>query len=92
MLIPLGEPECNGCIERFHETIDKELVYTLQEIKILKQLEEALQTYLYKYNNHRYHHYCELKDKPLKQQYMKPIDSIKYFASIMNKLSCAKSL
>ena len=92
LLIPLGEPECNGCIERFHETIDKELVYTLQEIKVLDQLEQALQTYLYKYNNHRYHHYCELKDKPLKQQYMKPVDSIKYFACIMNKLGCAKRL
>ena len=22
-LIPLGQPECNGCVERFHKTIDK---------------------------------------------------------------------
>ncbi len=40
-LIPLGQPECNGCVERFHKTIDKKCcLHNLNKQNQLMKLKE----------------------------------------------------
>ena len=77
--IPLGEPECDGCIERFHRTLDEELVKHLLRYSNILDMQKRFLKYLEYYNFKRYLHYNELKNLPKKKQYMKPIDALKFF-------------
>lgn len=76
---PLAEPQCDGCVERYHKTLDDEVVKFLQNIKELNEINDFIQNYVNYYIYGRYFHYCELKHLPKKQQYMKPINAIQYF-------------
>jgi len=78
---PLGEPQCDGCVERYHKTLDDEVVKFLQDLKELEDINNTIQDYVNYFINGRYFHYCELKHLPKKQQYMKPINAIQYFKS-----------
>jgi len=78
---PLAEPQADGCVERYHKTLDDEIVKFLKNIKNLSEINETIQTYVNYYIYGRYFHYCELKHLPKKKQYMKPINSIQYFKS-----------
>lgn len=82
--IPIGEPQADGCIERFHRTIDDELVNRLRKLTSLDAMNDALQKFVEYYNNNRYLHYCELKNLPKRKQYMIPIKSISFFNSYNN--------
>ena len=80
-LIPLMEPEANGCIERFHRSMDNEFIVKIKNYDNLDDIQEELERFSYYYNEQRYLHYGELNKIDPKNRYMKPIDSIKYFKS-----------
>ena len=79
--IPLSEPECDGCIERFHRTLDEELVKHLRKYSNILDMQRRSLKYLRYYNFNRYLHYNELKNLPKKKQYMKPVNALKFFNS-----------
>ena len=74
--IPLGQPECNGIIERYHLTIDKELHNLLIRAKTFCELKIVINEWNYYYNYKRYHVYMEMKDKRTIDRYYTPISSI----------------
>lgn len=74
--IPLGQPECNGIIERYHLTIDKELHNLLIRAKNFCELKIVINEWNYYYNYKRYHVYMEMKDKRTIDRYYTPISSI----------------
>ena len=78
-LIPLGVPECNGCIERFHLTIDKKCSTLLSQVENISQAREVIKKFSDEYNFDRFHYYSELEkiNIPYHERYMKPIDAIK---------------
>lgn len=76
---PLNEPECDGCVERYHKTLDDEVVKFLKNVTTLNEINQIIETYVNYFIHSRYFHYCELKHLPKKQQYMKPIYAINYF-------------
>lgn len=78
-LIPLGVPECNGCIERFHLTIDKKCSTLLSQVENISQAKEVIKKFSDEYNFDRFHYYSELEkiNIPYHERYMKPIDAIK---------------
>lgn len=77
--IPKRQPECNGCIERFHKTYDMELVHDLLFLRTTKEIEKRLQEYYDFYNHERYHFYVENKHLKIEERYMIPSDALKYF-------------
>lgn len=77
--IPLGEPEADGCVERYHKDMDDILVPKLVNMTDVKSIAECVKKFSHWATYHRYVHFNELKDLPTKQQYMKPIDAIKFF-------------
>ena len=77
--IELNQPEQDGCIERFHRTLDEELVYELIFLKEKWQIEKRFQEYLDFYNRHRYHYYVENKHLKTELKYMIPFEAIDYF-------------
>ena len=79
--IPLGQPECNGCIERYHLTIDKELHETLMKCYTVAEVKQAFVDYIDYFNNRRYHTYGELKNLPYHERIMIPKDSINVLMS-----------
>ena len=78
---PKSQPQCDGCVERFHRIYDDELVEFLKHAKTFEQIQALLRKFLYYYNFKRYHHYGELNFLPKKKQYMKPCDAIAFFNS-----------
>ena len=78
-LIPLMEPEANGCIERFHRSMDNEFIVKIKNYDNLDDIQEELERFSYYYNEKRYLHYGKLNKIDPKNRYAKPIDSIKYF-------------
>ena len=80
-LIPLMEPEANGCIERFHRSMDNEFIVKIKNYDNLDDIQEELERFSYYYNEKCYLHYGELNKIDPKNRYMKPIDSIKHFKS-----------
>ena len=78
-LIPLGVPECNGCIERFHLTIDKKCSTLLSQVENISQAKEVIKKFSDEYNFDRFHYYSELEkiNIPYHERYMKPIEAIK---------------
>lgn len=78
--IPLGQPQCNGCVERFHLTIDKELHHKLIMCKTLDDLQSVFTQYMHYYNYQRWHHYAELKKNPVVDRHLKPFEAIERFA------------
>ena len=78
-LIPLGVPECNGCIERFHLTIDKKCQTLLSYCETVEQVREVINKFSYEYNFNRYHYYSELEKREKKycKRYLIPINAIK---------------
>lgn len=76
---PLGEPEANGCVERYHRTLDHELVPKLQTLTNKQQMNECFKKYQHWYIYERYMYFGELTDKPRQDRYMKPIQAIEYF-------------
>lgn len=59
--IPLHEPQCNGCIERFHKTVDDEFLNRFSNEKDLLKLKEKFNHWINFYNQKRYHFYEVLK-------------------------------
>lgn len=59
--IPLGVPQCNGCIERYHKTIDDRAGTLLRKCRIIAEVKEVINRFFKFYNNKRYHYYSELK-------------------------------
>ena len=43
------QPECNGCIERFHRTLEEE-VFSLHHFKTLEEANEAIRKFVDNYN------------------------------------------
>ena len=79
--IHLMEPQSNGCIERFHRTMDQEFIVKLRNFDNLKDIQKELEKFSHYYNNERYLHYKELDSIDPKFKYMKIIDAIEYFRS-----------
>lgn len=79
--IPLGEPECNGVVERYHLKIDKEARSHLLKCKTKEEVAKVIKDYMHFHNNERYHYYYEFAHGEIKlpysQRFMKPIDAIK---------------
>ena len=44
------QPECNGCIERFHRTLEEE-VFALNHFKTLEEANEAIRRFVENYNH-----------------------------------------
>lgn len=44
------QPECNGCIERFHRTLEEE-VFSLNHFKTLEEANEAIRKFVENYNH-----------------------------------------
>ena len=78
-LIPLGVPQCNGCIERFHLTIDKKCSSLLSKVKTIDEAQEIIKEFSKEYNFNRYHYYSELETRNIKydKRYMIPSKAIK---------------
>ena len=78
-LIPLGVPQCNGCIERFHLTIDKKCSSLLSKVKTIDEAQEIIKKFSKEYNFNRYHYYSELETRNIKydKRYMIPSKAIK---------------
>ena len=74
--IPIGQPECNGVIERYHITIDKEPHNLLMRSRNFQELQIVVTEWNYYYNNKRYHVYMEMTDKKTIDRYYTPISSI----------------
>ena len=79
--IPPMQPECNGCIERFHRTMDQEFIVKLKDFDNLDDIQKELERFSYYYNNKRYLHYKELDKIDPKNKYMITVEAIKYFKS-----------
>jgi len=77
--IPLGEPEADGCVERYHRDMDDILVPKLVHLYDVKSISECVRKFSHWATFERYVHFNELKDLPVNKQYMKPIDAIKFF-------------
>ena len=75
----LGEPECNGCVERLHLTYDHELVEALKKARDFSDIKRIFKRFFYYYNYERYLHYNELKNLAYKKRFMKPIDALAFF-------------
>lgn len=68
-----GNPYDNACIESFHATIKKELIYR-RRFEIKKQGEKAITSYITRYNEKRKHSslgYCSPSNYERKSQNMK---------------------
>ena len=77
--IPLGEPECDGCVERFHKDMDEILVPKLVKMKDVESIAKCVKKYSYWAAYKKYVYFGELKELPVKDRYMKPIDAIEFF-------------
>lgn len=79
--ISLGEPQSNGCVERFHLKIDKEAHFRLRHCKTIQEVGQVISEYMIFHNNDRYHYYYEFSKPgnklPYANRFMKPIDAIK---------------
>ena len=71
-LIPLGQPECNGCVERFHKTIDKKCWSQFKQAKSIEEIKRIIFCFSYEYNFKRFHYYSELEHLPYAQRFLIP--------------------
>ena len=71
-LIPLGQPECNGCVERFHKTIDKKCWSQFKQAKLIDEIKRIIFCFSYEYNFKRFHYYSELEHLPYAQRFLIP--------------------
>ncbi len=55
--IPLGQPECNGVIERHHRILDEEIIRNMWKCETIEDFVNMLKAYEYYFNNERYHYY-----------------------------------
>ena len=55
--IPLGQPECNGVIERHHETLDKELIKQIGKFDSYETIAKKIANYMHFHNFERAHQY-----------------------------------
>lgn len=76
--IPIGQPECNGVIERQHLILDKEFLPLINSSDNLETLNIKAKDFVHKFNFERYHFYTFLMyDKnynSLVQKYFIPIN------------------
>ena len=75
-LIPLGQPQCNGCIERFHKTIDDCCLNEFRIAKSFEEIQKIVNKFMTYYNYQRFHHYSELNHLPNSQRYLIPKNAI----------------
>lgn len=61
--IPLGQPECNGVIERQHRILDEEFIKHNILIKNFKEYECRLKEYQNYFNTNRFHKYSFMNNK-----------------------------
>ena len=71
--IPLGQPECNGCVERYHFTVDKEIHELLMKCTTIEEVKKVFEWYIEYFNNRRYHTYGELTKLPYYDRIMIPM-------------------
>lgn len=76
-MIPLGEPESNGCVERFHLTIDKKCSSSFKRAKTIDEIKQIVFIFNHEYNFKRYHYYSELENLPYSQRFLIPANAIK---------------
>ncbi len=78
--IKLGHPQSNGCIERYHKTIDDECKWSLKLCQTFEDVYNVIKVFSIYYNYSRYHYYHELSQKRYdvryKDRFMIPIQSI----------------
>ncbi len=84
IFIPYQQPECNGCIERYHRTIDQELGKLLRKCISLDEIKLTFDKWINYYNNDRLLHYTELDEISKENKFMTPIKSILYFHNYNN--------
>ena len=75
-LIPLGQPQCNGCLERIHLTMDRVLRESFLKAKSKQEIQNIMTKFQNYYNNERVHYYSELEHLPYKQRYLTPKQAI----------------
>lgn len=74
--IPLNQPECDGCVERYHWTIDQELDPKFVNSSNLTFIKFKVREFMNYYNNERYLHFNELNHLSIE------IYAIKFFNNI----------
>lgn len=74
--IPLKQAQSNGTIEKYHQTIDKEIHHKLIHCYNLDQIANVINEWQDYYNFKRYHSYQEMKDKKYVDRFYTPFDSI----------------
>ena len=89
---PLGEPQCNGTIERVHKIYDDEAIKQFRKCKTLEELTICYKKFLKYYNHERYHNYHELKKLPKKDRCMIPMNAIQFLNNYNDFASSPKRL
>ncbi len=78
--IPLGEPECNGVVERYHLKIDKEAHHNLMKCTTVEEVNYVIQKFMHYHNFERYHYFYEFSKGtnklPYCDRFMKPHEAI----------------
>lgn len=72
--IPIGQSESNGTIERYHRTIDMELLKVINSCKSLDQVDKVIKDFVDWYNFQRYHTNSIYESDARISKYIKPID------------------
>lgn len=80
--IPLNQPECDGCVERYHRTLDNEFVPKILHSSSLNQINNELIKFNEYYNTNRRIHLNELNHLSIAKRYMTPINLVKYLSMI----------
>lgn len=81
--IPIRQPECNGVVERQHQTLDHEVIESFSKIESLEDLQEHLNEWQEYFNHERYHTYTFIKDS--KECYQIPMEFVKkYNKTVIN--------
>lgn len=75
-LIPLGQPQCNGCIERFHKTIDKCCHNALMRCLSFNEIKYLINKFMHYYNHERFHYYSELEHLSYSKRFIIPKNAI----------------
>lgn len=73
---PLGEPQCNGTIERFHKTISDEFCQFIKNEKDIDLIKNKLSIWIQHYNFKRYHYYQTIKEQEYSKRFMIPKNMI----------------
>lgn len=74
--IPLGEPQCNGVIERFHKTISDEFCKLIKNESDINGIKQKLDVWIWHYNFKRYHFFQTIKEREYDKRFTTPIKMI----------------